>query len=517
MAKASIFWLNGMPQNDSFGNGLSPQTIVTGQKLDYNRHCRYQFGEYAQTHEQHDNSMNPRTVGALALRPTGNAQGSFYFMSISTGRVLNRLHATPLPMPDDVVDRIHRMARRQRGNPGMLFGDRRMNHMDKSVRSSDSENDGDYMPDEQDDSDDDGDYMPDEEGHGEEAVSEDEHTDPNYDDDEEDDLSTGNRSNESNEGSHDVGQPIGPEEEGTGTAPAGGESGMPDEHEADEHIPTNLEVGPVENQGVMDQENEGVVQEDQATSIHEHQYDPLTEIDTNEDGTHDQNSEENKAMPGTPRYNLRKHRGRSYKHVYDPEVYVMENEQKNDVGETMLTTVEGGPEDTAQMSMKKGLKVFGAGGYATVKQEMQQLHDQRVMQPVRRKDLSPAQKREALGYLMFLKKKRCGKIKGRGCADGRKQRAYITKEESTSPTISTEAVFLTAMVDAWEHRKVAVLDVPGAFMQVDMDELVHVRFSGEMVDKLLEIDHELYSGYVAIERGEKVMYVELLKALYGTL
>ena len=49
----------------------------------------------------------------------------------------------------------------------------------------------------------------------------------------------------------------------------------------------------------------------------------------------------------------------------------------------MLTTVEGGPEDTAQMSMKQGLKVFGAGGYAVVKQEMQQLHDRRVMQPVR--------------------------------------------------------------------------------------------------------------------------------------
>ena len=59
MAKASIFWLNGMPPNDSFGNGLSPRTIVTGQKLDYNRHCCYQFGEYAQMHEQHYNSMNP--------------------------------------------------------------------------------------------------------------------------------------------------------------------------------------------------------------------------------------------------------------------------------------------------------------------------------------------------------------------------------------------------------------------------------------------------------------------------
>ena len=71
---------------------------------------------------------------------------------------------------------------------------------------------------------------------------------------------------------------------------------------------------------------------------------------------------------------------------------------------------------------------------------------------------------------MFLKKKRCGTIKGRRCTDGQKQRAYITKEESTSPTISTEAVFLMAVIDAWENRKVVVLDVPGAFMQVGMDQ-----------------------------------------------
>ena len=182
-----------------------------------------------------------------------------------------------------------------------------------------------------------------------------------------------------------------------------------------------------------------------------------------------------------------------------------------------MTTTDDAPEETAQMSMKKGLKIFGEQGYAAVKKEMQQLHDRKVMQPINQKDLSPAQKREALGYLMFLKKKWCGAIKGRGCVDGQKQQAYITKEESTSPTISTEAVFLTAIVDAWENRKVAVLDVPGAFMQVDMDELVHVRFQGEMVDKLLEIDHHLYASYVTVEKGEKVMYVELLKALYGTL
>ena len=29
-----------------------------------------------------------------------------------------------------------------------------------------------------------------------------------------------------------------------------------------------------------------------------------------------------------------------------------------------------------------------------------------------------------------------------------------------------------------------VMDVPGAFMQADMDDLIHVRFYGEMVGKM---------------------------------
>ena len=94
---------------------------------------------------------------------------------------------------------------------------------------------------------------------------------------------------------------------------------------------------------------------------------------------------------------------------------------------------------------------------------------------------------------------------------------YISTEDKTSPTVSTEAVFITAIIDAWESRQVAVVDVPGAFMQVDMDEGVHVCFHGEMVKLLLDIDQERYQQFVVMEKGEPVMYVELLKALYGTL
>ena len=134
---------------------MSPRTFVTGQQVDYKCHCRFQFGEYVQTHEEHNNSMNPRTIGAIALRPVGNGQGSFYFMSISTGRVLNRQHATALPMPDEVIDKIHRMAQQQKTNPGRVFADRNLNPDDYDDDANDETyHNADNSDDEGDDDDD---------------------------------------------------------------------------------------------------------------------------------------------------------------------------------------------------------------------------------------------------------------------------------------------------------------------------------------------------------------------------
>ena len=55
--------------------------------------------------------MLQHTTGVIALHPTGNAQGIFYFLSLTTGQVLNWVHATPLPMPDDVIQHVETLAR----------------------------------------------------------------------------------------------------------------------------------------------------------------------------------------------------------------------------------------------------------------------------------------------------------------------------------------------------------------------------------------------------------------------
>ena len=89
--------------------------------------------------------------------------------------------------------------------------------------------------------------------------------------------------------------------------------------------------------------------------------------------------------------------------------------------------------------------------------EIKQLHDLAAVKPKTAKGLSAQERQEALAYLMFLKRKKTGQVKGRGCADGRKQQAYTDKDEATSPTIATEAVFLMAVIDAIEGRCVAVM------------------------------------------------------------
>ena len=120
----SNFWLNTFPHKNGISKTLSPRTIVTGTVIDYTKHCALEFGTYVQTHEPHDNSMLSRTIGAIALRPTGNVQGGYYFMSLSTGRVINRYRWTELPMPEDVIIRVHQIAQEQRRNPGLIFHDR---------------------------------------------------------------------------------------------------------------------------------------------------------------------------------------------------------------------------------------------------------------------------------------------------------------------------------------------------------------------------------------------------------
>ena len=43
----------------------------------------------------------------------------------------------------------------------------------------------------------------------------------------------------------------------------------------------------------------------------------------------------------------------------------------------------------------------------------------------------------------------------------------MTKVDTTSPTVSVQALMLSSMIDAYEERDVAMADIPGAFLQTE--------------------------------------------------
>ena len=112
--------------------------------------------------------------------------------------------------------------------------------------------------------------------------------------------------------------------------------------------------------------------------------------------------------------------------------------------------------------------------------------------------------------MSLLKEKRNGDLKGRTCADGSVQRPYVTKEDSSSHTVSTEALMTTFVIDAYERRVTATADVTGAYLNAKMDQFLVMKIEGDMVDFMVQADPKKYAPHVRVEHGRKILYVQIL-------
>jgi len=84
--------------------------------------------------------------------------------------------------------------------------------------------------------------------------------------------------------------------------------------------------------------------------------------------------------------------------------------------------------------------------------ELQQLHDRWAMLPQMKQNVMHEDRQKALRYLMFIKEKRDGTVKARGCTNGRLQREHTQKEDASSPTMSLEAMMISCCIEEKEGR-----------------------------------------------------------------
>jgi hypothetical protein len=165
-----------------------------------------------------------------------------------------------------------------------------------------------------------------------------------------------------------------------------------------------------------------------------------------------------------------------------------------------------------QLSLKAALKLWGTDAEDAGMKEVSQMHWRDTFVPKRWSDLTDEEKKKVLESHMFVVKKRDNKVKARWLAGGNAQRDYLTKEDASSPTVSTQAVLLTSIVDAHERRNVIVIDIPNAFIQTrvkNKKDRVIIRIRGVVVYWLVRIAPDVYGPFVSTDKkGNKVLLVE---------
>ena len=485
-AMECVRWLNSFPTKGGISNYYSPRTIITGRTIDYNKHCVIPFGSYVQASQENNptNTTAPRTIGCIYLRSLDTYQGGHELLNLNTNKIITRSKVINIPITQQVIERVEYIANKEGMKPDLVFKNRK----------------GDLIQD--------------------------------------DDLIAGvddydnhnNNNNNLNENDDEY------DENDTKTYENDDDFDNNNDEVNEQEI---MELMNDEIAGVPDDDDElaGVLEQDDEQQQNNQQNNNHNDNNDNQIQHHEISDDENTEISEMRRSNRISRpvqqyepsmKGKVYKENYLVTQMIEKSEYEEEYALIMATTILELKDRILNKTIKEsfaetytlnaGIKKFGEKGYKAAYEEVAQLHNRNCFNPIHASELSNEEKRRALESLIFLAEKRDGRIKGRACADGRKQRLWIDKDDAASPTVLLESVLLTATIDAKENREVAIVDIPNAFVQTEMEgEKVIMKVRGKLAEMLVKIAPKLYRPFITIENGKSVLYLELMKALYGML
>ncbi|GAX19772.1 hypothetical protein FisN_3Hu001, partial [Fistulifera solaris] len=535
-----VHLLNIFPWKYGVSDDLSPETIMTGSPPpDYNT-MRIEFGAYAQVYDSPTPSNTPRsrTHGAIALGPTGNHGGAYYFLSLASGEVIVRHQWTICPIRDPVIAQMAALGERDNqpliqttglivewGDPDQIY-DSFPDEIDDPFPIHDLDQGAENL------------FFADEENQD----NQDNHNQENQDENEYENGDETQDHNQMHEAVHNHDHESETEEamfdeEAVETLEADINEQIDAPQGAQEEAfldQVNINQEALEAQGAPEFENN----EDQTHQEVEHL------VGAEEGAAFD--NEEQRETDNNPapqiqeaRYNLRNrenlraptrlaesmdepHSSKAYETptvlfqtiLVQAALNTIDQEgQKGKMNMKQLQKIIFG-RVFAQLTAKAAIKLYGEDAVQALMKEFAQLDDLEVFMAMRAENLTRAQKKSALRAINLVTKKRDGRIKGRTVADGSVQKDMYDKSQTASPTVSTDALLLSLIVDAHEGRDVAIADVVGAYLKANMKDFTLLKFTGESVDIMCKMNPK-YEAFVAVEGGKRVLYVQLLKALYG--
>ncbi len=442
--------INSIPHE---GDDQSPRELLTGKKLDFKTDCKIEFGAYAQVNEDNSvtNTMASRTVGAICLGPSNESSSSYRFLSLLTWKIITRGSWTILPIPPEVIDIISKKA----------IEDDAKGHLKKHPIAKALAKKNKKVP---------------TAGMG-----------------------------KSQQKSDQIDGIAGTELELPDDSSSSDDSSLwsaatdePDKQRFEDYVTSDDDSDAEVSEDSNDEVDEVVnlhIESPTPDALHTSRI-----IENIQDSFKTFGNIFNVSMHDTNE-GLKSLGCRNY-------AKFLRRKHQDDIDESTVQAV------LTQLSVKAGIKQWGAKAIVAAMEELRQLILKDVFIFVERKHLIAKQQKAILRTLLFLKEKRDGRLKGRCCVDGRPQAFMEQIVDPFSPTVSTETFFISTVVDSHEERDVATADIEGAYLTVDMlEEDVYV----ELEPVLSAIVVAMFPHLAKFLDDQGRLTAKLGKALYGCI
>ena len=474
-------------------NFISPREQLTGVRPDFNRDLRVSFGEYVETHEPDpqpillkNNAHTDWTEAAIALLPLGNLDGSVMFFCLSTNSFIKRDRWTPLPMNNNCIQHLNRLA----AADTVKVSDDPIFKLGKSIIES-----FEYSS-------------------PEPPVN----VPPTYDDLQHQPV---------------VNHPdlflSSPDEVPSGnviqnTANEIAILQVPSHEGEDQDLPLKLTVQQSEEpQSIVETVTEQIkspakarlsimeplvpfVQPSPSKRPSRHPRRHLTDI-LNDAA---QRSLPKSSVIDTSKEIMLLHTFRARQACHRKSQSALDS--KSDAHKSKRARHEFG----LHFTVKKAVVKFGKSALKSIAAECIQLINKKVFHPIDVSKLSTKERRAIIRSTMFLKEKFLSngdfeKLKARLVAGGDQQDKSLY-EDLSSPTVTTQSVFMVAAIAGRERRRVVVIDISGAYLNADLTGIkVRMRLDPLISAIISQLD-VVYEQFIEPDGS---IVVELDKALYG--
>lgn len=168
-----------------------------------------------------------------------------------------------------------------------------------------------------------------------------------------------------------------------------------------------------------------------------------------------------------------------------------------------------------RLSVKESIDKFGDAAHEALIKEFTQMKEMEVFEPIKFENLDADQRKRIIHSSAFLKEKtdengNVTSVKARWVGSGNEMNRELYGDGS-SPTVSTEGVFMQFALSAGSNQKWLTVDIGSAYLHSEMTEFVAVYIAAGLAKYVVAVMPD--AGRFVDNKGR--LLVRLKKALYG--